>query len=145
MGVNSLLCSCLLFQTGLCRLYVTGLFEVFGDGDNLEVAVLDELEYLGTLGRLVNVGFDALEGVEYRCTGLIEVTVTFGNVVDTLLGETSVMRHPPLMSTHSPTLEFSWTTTLEERMVLRPISTSPAIETLLPMTTPSCMCESWPT
>ncbi len=91
MGVDSLLCSCLLFQTGQCRLYVTGLFEVFGDGDNLEVAVLDELEYLGTLRRLVNVGFDALEGVEYRCAGLIEVTVTFGNVVDTLLGETSVL------------------------------------------------------
>lgn len=80
-----------LISNGLYRLYVTGLFEVFGDGDNLEVAALDELEYLGTLGRLVNVGFDALEGVEYRCAGLIEVTVTLGDVVDSLLGETAVL------------------------------------------------------
>lgn len=50
----------LLLMGRACRGYATGLFEIFGNGNNLEVAALNELDDLGALGRVVNVGFNAL-------------------------------------------------------------------------------------
>lgn len=50
----------LLFMGRACSGYATGLFEIFGNGNNLEVAALNELDDLGALGRVVNVGFNAL-------------------------------------------------------------------------------------
>ena len=67
------------------------LFEVLGYCDNFELTAFDEVNNLLTLGRIVYVSLDALEGIEYRCASLINVTVALGDVIDALVAESAVL------------------------------------------------------
>lgn len=57
-------------------------FEVYGHSYDAVVVAADKVEYLVTHGAWLDVVFDTTEGVEYRCLGLVDMTICFGCVVD---------------------------------------------------------------
>lgn len=60
---------------------------------NLVVVLLDEVEDGLTHRGVVDVGMDALHGVEERHVALVDVAVGLGNVVDVFLGEMVLVAH----------------------------------------------------
>lgn len=61
---------------------VVNRLEVYGNGYNTVIVTADKVEDFVTYGAGVDVVFDTTEGVEYRCLGLVDVSVCLGSVVD---------------------------------------------------------------
>lgn len=68
-------------------------FEVYGNGYDAVIVAADKVEDFVTYGAGVDVVFDTTEGVEYRCLGLVDVTVSLGRVVDVFGREVSSGGH----------------------------------------------------
>lgn len=63
------------------------VLQIFRDGNDAELVVADERDDVVAFGAFLNVGLDALESIEDRSAGLIDVTVALGDVVDTVLAD----------------------------------------------------------
>lgn len=69
------------------------LLEVAGNGHEFKLAVTDEIEDGLALLRGIEVGFDSLHGVEYRCACLIDMAVGLGDVVNLLFRKSVFAQH----------------------------------------------------
>lgn len=60
---------------------------MLGNGNNLEIVFIDEIEDCGALLRRIDVALDALEGIDHGSAALIDVAISLSDFVDSIFGE----------------------------------------------------------